>query len=141
MTLRTLLKSAPSFYPYREFQLTFDRLRVKVHVPYETLQTLLNRLHKFQEASDLLRRTSRFITLTKRLQTHMNEIQGIKGFTEGEELATATVLHGRDIEDERDRAIAKAALTISELSAWVSLLCCFSSTNTSPCRQPFGRSR
>jgi hypothetical protein len=45
----------------------------------------------------------------------MNEIQGIKGFTDGEELATATVLHGRDIEDERDRSIAKAALTISEL--------------------------
>lgn len=86
-------------------------------MPYETLQTLLNRLHKFQEASDLLRRTSRFITLAKRLQTHMNEIQGIKGSTEGEDLVTATVLHGRDIEDERDRAIAKAALTISELGA------------------------
>jgi hypothetical protein len=110
-------KYAISSFSFIAFVELFDRLRVKVHVPYETLQALLNRLHKFQEASDLLRRTSRFVTLAKRLQTHMNEIQGIKGFTEGEGLATATVLHGRDIEDERDRAIAKAALTISELGA------------------------
>ena len=53
----------------------------------------------------------------------MNEIQGIKGSKtgDGDELATATVLHGRDIEDEKDRAIAKAALTISELG--VQILC------------------
>ena len=47
----------------------------------------------------------------------MNEIQGIKGSKtgDGDELATATVLHAKDIGDEKDRAIAKAALTISEL--------------------------
>jgi len=94
-----------------------SRLRVKVNVPYETLQILVKRLHKFQQASDLLRRTSRFVTLARRLQNHMNEIQGVKTSQTGvgDGLATATVVHGKDIEDEKERAIAKAALIISEL--------------------------
>jgi len=47
----------------------------------------------------------------------MNEVQGIKNSNvkETEELATATLTHGKDIEDEKERAIAKAALSIAEL--------------------------
>jgi hypothetical protein len=47
----------------------------------------------------------------------MNEIQGVKTSQTGvgDVLATATVVHGKDIEDEKERAIAKAALIISEL--------------------------
>jgi len=47
----------------------------------------------------------------------MNEIQGIKNPNGGDqdELATATLMHGKDIEDEKERAIAKAALSIAEL--------------------------
>jgi len=76
------------------------------------------RLQRFQQASDLLRRTSRFIILARRLQVQMNEVQGIKGSDKGatDELATATTMHGKDIEDEKERAIAKAALSIAELS-------------------------
>lgn len=95
----------------------YDRLRVKVHVPYENLQALVNRLQKFHQASDLLRRTSRFVIIARRLQVQMNEIQGIKNPNGGDqdELATATLMHGKDIEDEKERAIAKAALSIAEL--------------------------
>lgn len=98
-----------------------DRLRVKVHVPYEILQTLVARLQRFQQASDVLRRTSRFVILARRLQVQMNEVQGIKSGGDKlptEELATATVLHGKDIENEKERAIAKAALSIAELGAF-----------------------
>lgn len=97
-----------------------DRLRVKVHVPYEILQTLVARLQRFQQASDVLRRTSRFVILARRLQVQMNEVQGIKTVDKvpTEELATATVLHGKDIENEKERAIAKAALSIAELGAF-----------------------
>ncbi|KAF8972928.1 Golgi transport complex subunit 5-domain-containing protein [Flammula alnicola] len=96
-----------------------DRLRVKINVPYETLQTLVTRLQRFHQASDVLRRTSRFVILARRLQVQMNEIQGIKGpdQSSADELATATLVHGKDIEDEKERAIAKAALSIAELGA------------------------
>ncbi|KIM45140.1 hypothetical protein M413DRAFT_441814 [Hebeloma cylindrosporum] len=94
-----------------------ERLRVKVHVPYETLQTLVTGLRRVHQASDVLRRTSRFVILARRLQVQMNEIQGIKASDNGpaDDLATATLAHGKDIVDEKERAIAKAAFTIAEL--------------------------
>jgi hypothetical protein len=51
----------------------------------------------------------------------MNEVQGIKSTDKAanDELATATVMHAKDIEDEKERAIAKAALSIAELGALV----------------------
>lgn len=99
--------------------MAYCRLRVKVHVPYETLQTLVTGLRRFHQASDVLRRTSRFVILTRRLQVQMNEIQGIKASDNGpsDDLATATVAHGKDIVDEKERAIAKAAFTIAELGS------------------------
>lgn len=99
------------------FQLMCPSLRVKVHVPHEALQTLVTRLRRFHQASDVLRRTSRFVILTRRLQVQMNEIQGIKTSDNGlpDDPATATLAQGKDIADEKERAIAKAALTISEL--------------------------
>ncbi|KAF9559858.1 hypothetical protein CPC08DRAFT_665969 [Agrocybe pediades] len=96
-----------------------EKLRSKVHVPYETLQKLVARLQRFHQASDLLRRTSRFIIVARRLQLQMNEVQGVKTSDKGasDELATATIMHGKDIEDEKERAIAKAALSIAELNS------------------------
>jgi len=49
----------------------------------------------------------------------MNEIQGIKVNDNGpaDDLATATLAHGKDIVDEKERAIAKAAFTIAELGS------------------------
>lgn len=89
-----------------------------MHTPYETLQSLVTRLQQFQQASDVLRRTSRFIILARRLQAQMREIQGQKGPDRGpmDDLASATIDHAKDIEDDKERAIAKAALSIAELS-------------------------
>ncbi|KAF9047312.1 Golgi transport complex subunit 5-domain-containing protein [Panaeolus papilionaceus] len=95
-----------------------EKLRAKVHVPYTTLQTLVARLERIHQASDLLRRSSRFVTLARRLQIQMNEMKGIESADSAtDELATATVMHGKDIRDEKERAIAKAALSIAELGA------------------------
>ena len=99
----------------------YSRLRSKIHVPYENLQSLNVRLQKFHEASDVLRRISRFVILARRLQVQMNEIQGTKSSDKlpMEQPFTASAAHGRDIEDEKERAIAKAALSIAELSELV----------------------
>lgn len=100
-----------------------SRLRVKVHIPYETLQSLVTRLQQFQQASDVLRRTSRFVILARRLQVQMKEIQEQKGSDRDpmDDLVSATIGHGKDIEDDKERAIAKAALSIAELSSSHSL--------------------
>lgn len=99
------------------------RLRVKIHVPYESLQTHVVRLHKLHQASDALRRTSRFVILARRLQAQMNEMnEKAEGDdrlatqnAEGINAAASTVAQGVDAEDEKERAIAKAALSIAEL--------------------------
>ena len=90
-----------------------------MHIPYETLQSLVTRMQQFQQASDVLRRTSRFVILARRLQLQMKEIQGQKGSDKGpmDDLVSATFGHGKDIEDDRERTIAQAALSIAELGS------------------------
>lgn len=74
------------------------------------------RLKKLQEAADILRRTSRFVILARRLQLQMNEMKTGASADSGDSLGDA------GIEDERERAIAKAALTISEICECASCL-------------------
>ncbi|KXN90188.1 Conserved oligomeric Golgi complex subunit 5, partial [Leucoagaricus sp. SymC.cos] len=102
------------------------RLRAKIHTPYESLQMHVLRLHKLHQASDVLRRTSRFVILARRLQAQMNEMNDKP--LDGEDKlvsridghnVSASNAQTLDIEDEKERAIAKAALSIAEL---VSLL-------------------
>ncbi|KAF9451293.1 hypothetical protein P691DRAFT_773277 [Macrolepiota fuliginosa MF-IS2] len=102
-----------------------EKLRAKIHVPYESMQTHVVRLHKLHQASDVLRRTSRFVILARRLQDQMNEMDekaegGSKTPAETTENTNATaapITRGTDIEDEKERAIARAALSIAELVA------------------------
>ena len=49
----------------------------------------------------------------------MKEIQGQKGSDKGpmDDLVSATFGHGKDIEDDRERTIAQAALSIAELGS------------------------
>lgn len=100
---------------------TTHRLRLKIRVPYQSLQTHVSRLHKLQQASDVLRRTSRFVVLARRLQSQMAEIQNDdrKDGKEGQTSPTvANVMsfgQGQELEDEKERTIAKAALSIAEL--------------------------
>jgi conserved oligomeric Golgi complex subunit 5 len=81
----------------------------------------VTRLKKFQQASDILRRTSRFVILARRLQLQMKEVQTAPDTTardpvnESIGLPSATVAQTMDIEDDKERAVAKAALSISEI--------------------------
>lgn len=105
------------------------RLRLKIRVPYQSLQTHVSKLERLQQASDILRRTSRFVILARRLELQLAEMNKADGpepestkkpQTNG---APTSGLGGRaetpvalESEDEKERAIAKAALTIAELS-------------------------
>ncbi|KAJ7502790.1 Golgi transport complex subunit 5-domain-containing protein [Mycena galericulata] len=99
---------------------SLDKLRLKVRVPYESLQTNVSRLQKLQQASDVLRRTSRFVVLARRLQNQMTEME--VNSSENQETTpqksdSQINLLGQDPEDEKERTIAKAALSIAELVA------------------------
>lgn len=94
-------------------------MRVKVHVPYDSLQSHVMRLHKLHQASDVLRRTSRFVILARRLQAQMSEIKDKAAEDDrsgsGEEEPSKMVEQTVEVGDQKERTIAKAALTIAEL--------------------------
>ncbi|KAG7446461.1 uncharacterized protein BT62DRAFT_949336 [Guyanagaster necrorhizus] len=110
---------------------SLEKLRLKVRAPYQTLQTNVSRLQKLQQASDILRRTSRFVILARRLQIQMAEMESGSSIpdlplplfrSKSDESA-----QGQDLEDGKERTIAKAALSIAELvsllddpASWVS---------------------
>ncbi|KAF7966680.1 hypothetical protein HWV62_37514 [Athelia sp. TMB] len=92
---------------------SLDKLRTKIHIPYTSLQTNVTRLHRLQLASDVLRRTARFVVLARRLE---GQIKEMKGNGDQETQLIAQVADGGD-DDEKEVAIAKAALSIAELVA------------------------
>jgi hypothetical protein len=91
-----------------------SRLRLKIRVPYHTLQEDIVRLEKLHQASDVLRRTARFVVLARRLETQMAELDAATTVTTTNTAAPATPSLDAQ-EDEKERTIAKAALTIAEL--------------------------
>ncbi|KAF8908809.1 Golgi transport complex subunit 5-domain-containing protein [Mucidula mucida] len=107
---------------------SLEKLRVKVRVPYQSLQANVSRLHKLHQASEVLRRTSRFVTLTRRLQVQMGDMD--KAQIEDDR---SNALNGHTLvpsdgsdskrweqdEDARERTIAKAALSIAELGSLI----------------------
>ncbi len=106
------------------------RLRLKIRVPYQSLQTHVSKLERLQQASDILRRTSRFVILARRLELQLAEMNKADGpepeSTKAKPQTNGTSTSGPgtradtpvtlESEDEKERAIAKAALTIAELS-------------------------
>ncbi|CDO69255.1 hypothetical protein BN946_scf185042.g157 [Trametes cinnabarina] len=107
---------------------SLEKLRVKIRVPYQSLHTHVSRLERLQQASDILRRTARFVNLARRLEVQLAEINkadagepeggssaNIGGKTNGGTPARADTPLESD--DEKERAIAKAALTIAELTS------------------------
>ncbi|TCD65087.1 hypothetical protein EIP91_003096 [Steccherinum ochraceum] len=108
---------------------TLDKLRLKIHAPYQSLQKHVNKLERLQQASEILRRTSRFVILTRRMEVQLAEMDKAEaaekdndgarksdGATTIKPSVTSTSITS-ETEDDRERAIAKAALTIAELSA------------------------
>ncbi|KAI9456296.1 Golgi transport complex subunit 5-domain-containing protein [Russula earlei] len=106
---------------------SLEKLRQKVRNPYQTMQASVKRLQRLQQASDVLRRTSRFTILVKRLQAQMAEVGDGAGDTVSqsklsESKVNSGILDGRrsatpglDHEGEKERSLAQAALTIAEL--------------------------
>jgi hypothetical protein len=91
------------------------------------MQANVTRLQRLQQASDVLRRTSRFTILTKRLQAQMAEVGESAGGTTSRSKASESKVNsgvpdgrrsatpGLDYEGEKERSLAQAALTIAEL--------------------------
>ena len=108
--------------------LSLPRLRQKFRYPYQSMQANVKRLQRLQQASDVLRRTSRFTVLAKRLQTQSAEVGDSTGGAApppkaSESKSNSGVLDGRrsatpglDYEGEKERSLAQAALTVAELS-------------------------
>ncbi|KAJ7251785.1 Golgi transport complex subunit 5-domain-containing protein [Mycena haematopus] len=95
---------------------SLDKLRLKVRLPYQALKTSVSRLQRLQQTSDILRRTSRFVVLARRLQNQMTEINSENPDAMPKKSESQIHLLG-DPEDEKERTIAKAALSIAELVA------------------------
>ncbi|GJE92307.1 golgi transport complex subunit 5-domain-containing protein [Phanerochaete sordida] len=119
---------------------SLDKLRQKIRTPYQTLSSHVTRLERVQQASDILRRTSRFVVLTRRLQMQLTEMDraskedGTVSASTSHATAGSAPSNG-DVagsarrstdslaagvlpeEDEKERTIAKAALSIAELMA------------------------
>ncbi|KAG1810818.1 Golgi transport complex subunit 5-domain-containing protein [Suillus variegatus] len=96
---------------------SLEKLREKIRVPYRTLETSAIRLQRTRQASDALRRISRFIVLSRRLDTQMTEFAAFdKPSTAEKKLDNSNRLFA-DQQDDKERIIAKAALTIAELGA------------------------
>jgi hypothetical protein len=93
------------------------RLRLKIRVPYQTLQSDVVRLEKLHQASDILRRTARFVVLARRLESQMTELDAVASAPPASGRAPTVSLDVQ--EDEKERTVAKAALTIAELGASV----------------------
>ena len=120
-----------SAYPYTPvsylYLLSF-RLRQKIRVPYRTLEGHVSRLHRLQLASDVLRRTARFVMVARRLEFQMGEVNqatnpgasenGNKPNVNG---GIAKTISDDDHEGEKERNLAKAALSIAELGELFSL--------------------
>ncbi len=88
------------------------------------MQTSVKRLQRLQQVSDVLRRTFRFATLAKRLQTQMAELGDgpDRAGAQSKAPTNITTLDGRrsatpglEYEGERERLLAQAAATIAEL--------------------------
>ncbi|KAK8865981.1 hypothetical protein IAR55_001131 [Kwoniella newhampshirensis] len=82
---------------------SLDRLHAKIHTPHQHLSLLVRRLQVLGSATDLTRRASRFVVVARRLEAQMS----IMGSAE----------KGSGDEGEKERELAKAALSVAELDA------------------------
>ncbi|KAF8626868.1 hypothetical protein AX15_004686 [Amanita polypyramis BW_CC] len=95
---------------------SLQKLRAKVHEPYHSLQVHVARLRYLQQASDILRRISRFVMLARRLDVQMNELNQYFG-PEAPQSDNKLLVMNHDVRDEADRVLAKGALSLAELLA------------------------
>lgn len=116
------LWTSKSYAPFRcSYLYQLRRLRLKIRVPYHSLRAHVSRLQKLRQASDILRRTSRFVILARRLQLQMTAMDHTATAEEPAKSARTEAFDvtglstSKDSGDEKERIIAKAALSIAEL--------------------------
>ncbi|KZT57143.1 hypothetical protein CALCODRAFT_483362 [Calocera cornea HHB12733] len=91
-----------------QVETSLDRLKSKIQLPHALLSAHVVRLSRLQTATDVLRRTSRFVIIARRLELQMAEVEQEPAQENGN--GVLEVLEG-----DKERAIAKAALSIAEL--------------------------
>ncbi|TFY76638.1 hypothetical protein EWM64_g7374 [Hericium alpestre] len=106
---------------------SLDRLRQKIRTPYQALESNVKRLQRLQQVSDVLRRTSRFVVLAKRLQAQMADVGDSDKPSDSTEKKAEVKVNGSspdgrrsvtpgiELEGEKERALAQAALSVAEL--------------------------
>ncbi|TFK54291.1 hypothetical protein OE88DRAFT_1654898 [Heliocybe sulcata] len=100
-----------------ELESSLEKLRSKIRAPYQTLESNVNRLQRLQQALDVLRRMSRFVVLGRRLESQMNEMAAAEGASEPSAGGASTPSRILDHDEDKERTISKAALSIAELTA------------------------
>ncbi|KAG8899762.1 hypothetical protein FRC00_000975 [Tulasnella sp. 408] len=109
-----------------ELGVSLEKLRLKIRVPYQNLSAHVVRIQRLQLAADVLRRTSRFVLVARRLDFQMNELAKstsappqTNGKPESNKAPSkaSAALEENIIEGERERTVAKAALSIAELTS------------------------
>ncbi|KIJ67605.1 hypothetical protein HYDPIDRAFT_84403 [Hydnomerulius pinastri MD-312] len=97
---------------------SIEKLRQKIRLPYQALQSHVTRLQRIHQANDALRRTARFAVLAKRLESQMSELASYElASREKEKQSTSASGGSGDHQEEKERTIAKAALSIAELGS------------------------
>lgn len=102
------------------------RLKTKIRTPHEHLENNLNRLRRLQVASDALRRVSRFVTLSRRLEIQMAELDRIKAVASSNASSKSpphlSITPTRpetfvtlEPEGDLERVVSQAALYIAEI--------------------------
>ncbi|KAI0044340.1 hypothetical protein FA95DRAFT_1497209 [Auriscalpium vulgare] len=112
-----------------ELDASLEKLRLKIRAPYQTMQANVRRLQRLQQVSDVLRRTSRFTILAKRLQSQMADLGDGVDVSEGSGKTPEVKVNGSsldggrrsatpglELEGEKERTLSQAALSIAELS-------------------------
>lgn len=100
-----------------ELETSLEKLRSKIRTPYQSLQTHVTRLQRLQQALDVLRRMSRFVVVARRLESQMAEMDAAETAPDASADGKATPSRALDHEEEKERTIARAALSIAELAA------------------------
>lgn len=99
---------------------SLDRLQTKIHEPHAHLTLLVTRLNLLAQASDLARRAARFTLVARRLEGQMERVKAASNSTS----AGRTAADGKGEvsgEGEKERELAKAALSVAELGEVVAL--------------------
>ncbi|KAF8510569.1 Golgi transport complex subunit 5-domain-containing protein [Hysterangium stoloniferum] len=100
-----------------EITQSLEKLRQKIRIPYQALESQVSRLQRLQLAADVLRRTARFVIVARRLEFQMSEFNKAKEEkTPNADIKSSNGANGEH-EGEKERNLAKAALSIAELTS------------------------